>query len=307
MKISVVTSLYNSFNYIDEFYSRVTSVLETITLDYEVVFVNDASPDESLKKALNIYKLKDSKLKIIDLSINSGQHKALMTGLKYSKGDVVFMMDSDMEEDPSLIKKFWDIYINSTEEVDVVYGKQLIRKGQFFERISGNIFYKLFNILSPIKTPKNPVPFRLMTRRYVDSLIEFQEREVFFLGISLLAGYNQIAVEIDKKSNSPTNYNLKKKINQFVNAITSFSSKPLIYIFYSGFFISTFSFIYLMYTLLKFFIWGIGVEGWTSLIVSIWLVGGVVIFCLGIIGIYLSKIYSEVKNRPYTIIKKIYE
>lgn len=307
MKISLVTSLYNSSEYIDKFYQRAKETLQKITNDFEIIFVNDCSPDNSLVVALNIYNKDQSHLRIIDLSINSGQHKALLTGLRYATGDLIFMMDSDLEEDPELMEIFWREYSNSKEDIDVIYGIQSSRKGTWFEQWSGKLFYKMFNLLSPINSSMNPTPFRLMTKRYVDAIIEFKEREVFFLGISLLTGFNQKSLLIEKHNSSPSSYNFFKKINQFVNAITSFSNKPLTFIFYFGGIISMMAFFYLLIILFQYFFLGFRVAGWTSLVVSIWLVGGIIIFCLGIIGIYLSKIFIEVKNRPYTIIKKIYE
>lgn len=307
MKISVVTSLYHSAEHIEELYFRVRNTLAKITADYEIILVNDGSPDNSLDTALSIYNKENSKLKIVDLSRNYGQHKALLTGLKYATGDIIFMMDSDLEEDPELIERFWNEYINSKEEIDVIFGVQSIRKGKFLEKWSGKIFYKLFNLLSAVKVIDNPTPFRLMTKRYVNALLEFREREVFFLGISLLAGFKQKAIGIDKHNFSPSGYSFFKKNKQSIDAITSFSNKPLLFIFYLGVITSLLAFIFLVSVFVLFIFYGVRVEGWMSIIASIWVVGGVIILCLGIIGIYLSKIFIEVKRRPYTIIKNIYE
>jgi putative glycosyltransferase len=307
MKISVVSSLYNSVEFLPELYRRLCKTLEKISDDYEIIFVNDGSPDASLSVALEIIKKGNSHLKLIDLSRNCGQHKALITGLKYATGDFIFMMDSDLEEEPEWIELFWIEYQKYGEEVDVIYGVQSTRRGKLYDRFSGRIFYKVFNLLSSVKVQNNPTPFRMMTKRYVDALIQFKEQEVFFLGVSLLAGFEQRSILVEKHNSSSTTYNVIKKIDQFINAITSFSKRPLMFVFYLGAIISLLSFIFLLVILAQYFFLGVSVEGWTSLIVSIWLVGGIMIFCTGIIGIYLSKIFIEVKNRPYSIIKKIYE
>ncbi len=307
MRVSIVTSLYNSAVFIPELYRRLCETLATITDDYEIILVNDGSPDNSLGVALSIYNLGGSHLKIIDLSRNCGQHKALMTGLRHTSGDIIFMMDSDLEEEPEWINRFWTEYKKIEGAVDVIYGVQSTRRGSFYNRLIGRAFYKFFNFLSSVKVQNNPTPFRLMTRRYVDALIQFKEQEVFFLGISLLAGFEQRSIIVEKHNLSSTSYDIIKKIDQFINAITSFSKRPLMFVFYLGAIISSLSFIFLLVILIQYLFFGVGIEGWTSLIVSIWLVGGIMIFCIGIIGIYLSKIFIEVKNRPYSIIKEIYE
>ena len=307
MRISVVSSLYNSAEFIPELHRRLCETVERITDDYEIILVNDGSPDASLSVALEIFEKGKSHLKLIDLSRNCGQHKALITGLKHATGDFVFMMDSDLEEEPEWIEQFWAEHQKFKGEVDVIYGVQSTRRGKLYEQLSGRTFYKVFNLLSSVKVQNNPTPFRLMTKRYVNALIQFKEQEVFFLGISLLAGFEQRSILVEKHNSSSSTYNIIKKIDQFINAITSFSKRPLMFVFYLGAIISLLSFIFLLVFLIQYLFFGVSVEGWTSLIVSIWLVGGIMIFCTGIIGIYLSKIFIEVKNRPYSIIKNIYE
>jgi putative glycosyltransferase len=307
MRISVVSSLFNSAEFIPELHRRLCETVERITDDYEIILVNDGSPDASLDIALEIIKKGKSHLKLIDLARNCGQHKALITGLKHATGDFVFMMDSDLEEEPEWIEQFWAEHQKFKGEVDVIYGVQSTRRGKLYERLSGRTFYKVFNLLSSVKVHNNPTPFRLMTRRYVDALIQFKEQEVFFLGISLLAGFEQKSILVEKHNSSSSTYNIIKKIDQFINAITSFSKRPLMFVFYLGAIRALLSFIFLLVFLIQYLFFGVSVEGWTSLIVSIWLVGGIMIFCTGIIGIYLSKIFIEVKNRPYSIIKNIYE
>ncbi len=305
--ISVVTSLYRSAAHLTEFHDRVSQSLQAITPKFEIILVNDGSPDESLKLAVALQERHRGRVKVIDLSRNFGQHRALLTGLRHASGDLVFMMDSDLEEEPELMASFYEAYKRAPGEIDLVYGVQVNRQGDAFRRLSGHLFYRLFNALSPITIPESPTPFRLMTRRYVNALTSFGEREVFFLGLSVLTGFDSLAVPIVKPSISSTTYTLAKRIAMFVDAVTSFSSKPLAFIFYAGVVISAVSAVSLVLLTIQYFVLGVGVSGWTSLIVSIWMVGGMVVFSLGVIGIYLSKIFSEVKQRPFTIIRRIYE
>jgi putative glycosyltransferase len=304
MKLSVVTTLYYSEKYIDEFYNRVIKEILKITNDYEFVFVNDGSPDNSLKKTLEL-RQKDNNIKVIDLSRNFGQHKAVMTGLMKTTGDFVFLLDVDLEEKPELLSVFWD-KINNNIDIDVVYGVQKERKGGIFEKLSGSLFFTIFNLFTETKIPRNSLWARLMTRRYLDSLLEFGESEIVFGGVSELAGFKKLEVPVEKGSKGVTTYNLFRKINLTLNFLTGFTYKPLLLIFYFGFFISTSAFVFVIYLIFRRLFFGF-LEGWTSVIASVWLLGGIIILCLGFIGLYLSKIFIEVKNRPRTIIRNIYE
>jgi putative glycosyltransferase len=303
-KLSIVTTLYQSESYIREFYERITKNSDKITDDYEIIFVNDGSPDGSLEQAVALHQ-QDTRVCVIDLSRNFGHHKAMMTGLSYAKGEYVFLIDVDLEEEPELLKNFWDELMKN-DEVDVVYGVQKKRKGNWFEKITGELFYRLINLLSGIGVPKNLVTARLMRKNYVDALVQYREQEIFLAGIWVVTGFNQVGIGIKKHSHSETTYNLTRKIQILINSITSFSNKPLVYIFYMGLIITLFSLFTVLYLVARKLLFGISFEGWTSIVASIWLLGGLIIFSIGVVGIYLSKIFIETKNRPYVSIKKMY-
>jgi len=305
MKLSIVTTLYKSSPYINEFYQRITQEAKKITDDYEIIFVDDGSPDDSLLKCIELYK-KDEKVKVIELSRNFGHHKAMMTGLSHAKGDFVFLIDSDLEEEPELLNRFWN-ELHSDEKLDVVYGIQEARKGNWFEKWSGNLFYKAFNKISHIDVPKNLITCRLTTKDYNTALVSHKEREIFLAGLWIISGFNQKPIIVKKHSHSDTTYNLKHKFAVLLNSLTSFSNFPLRVIFYIGVSISFISFIYILFIIFRRLIFDISLQGWTSLIVSIWFLGGLILFSIGTIGIYISKIFTETKQRPYTIIRKKYE
>ncbi len=302
--LSIVTTLYDSARYIKEFHDRMSRVAQQITPDYEIIIVNDGSPDESLEIALSLYSI-DEKITVIDLSRNFGHHKAILTGLAHAVGDFVFLIDIDLEEDPELLSVFWDEY-HRLGNVDVVYGVQKSRRGGWFKRLSGGFFHYLINYLSEQRMPRNPIMARLMSRRYVRSLIEHRDEAVFIAGLMHITGYVQHPVIVDKHYKESTAYDFRKKLSVTVNSVTSFSDKPLKYIFQMGAFISLISGLYIVYLLCSYFFFSTPLSGWTSLIISIWFLGGLIIFFIGVIGIYLSKIFMEVKDRPYTIIRRIY-
>jgi putative glycosyltransferase len=304
MDLSVVTTIYRSAGHLMEFYTRACAAAEKFTRDFEIILVNDGSPDDSLQIALSIYE-RDERVRVIDLSRNFGQHKAMMTGLVHARGELVFLLDSDLEEEPEFLEAF-HTQLRSTG-VDVVFGVQRQRKGKLFERLSGTVFFKLFNALSTQPIPPNLITARLMTRRYVSALVQHKEREVMIGGLWQATGFRQLPVSITKHYRASTTYNLRKKLAYFVNAVTSFSSKPLVYIFYLGCLILALSSIAALDLVIRKLFFGMLLQGWASLIVSVWLMGGVTIFCLGVLGIYLAKIFIEVKQRPYTIISQIYD
>lgn len=304
MKLSVVTTLYHSSPYIKEFHARVSATARRLVEDeYEIVLVNDGSPDDSLDLAIQLTG-QDPHVVVVDLSRNFGHHKAMMTGLAQAKGERVFLIDSDLEEEPEWLESFADQMEH--KHCDVVYGIQGERKGGTLERVTGNVFYKLFRALTGINQPNNIVTARLMSRRYVQALLNHQERELNIGGLWIITGFTQTTQLVRKHSTSPTSYTLSGKFSHLVNAVTSFSSLPLVYIFYSGLLISISALLFISYLFLRYFFISSPPSGYTSLIASIWLFAGLIILFLGVQGIYLSKIFSEVKQRPYTIIRHIY-
>lgn len=305
MQLSIVSTLYRSSKYIDEFYMRISDEAKKITDDYEIILVDDGSPDDSLEKVINIFQ-KDSKLNIIELSRNFGHHKAIMTGLAHAEGEYIFLIDCDLEEEPELLGRFW-VELQSNNDLDVVYGVQETRKGGWFERWSGSLFWKILNYLSEIKIPSNILTSRLMTKKYLKALNEYHESELFLGGLFYHNGFKQKEIIIMKHSNNESSYTLKKKLSLLVNSITSFSNKPLVYIFKFGSLITLISSFYIIKILIDKFFYKIPISGWASLIVSIWFFGGLIILFLGIIGIYLSKIFIETKRRPYSIIRNYYK
>src|SRR5882672_4176942 len=172
MDLSVVTTIYCSANHLEEFYARACAAAERVANDFEIILVNDGSPDNSLETALAIYR-RDQRVRIIDLSRNFGHHKAMMAGLAHARGALIFLMDSDLEEEPELLERLLAELKDSG--ADVAYGVQQKRKGQLFERISGAIFFKVFNLLSTHPLAPNLITARLMSKRYVSALLEHRE------------------------------------------------------------------------------------------------------------------------------------
>jgi len=301
--ISVVTTLYQSERYVVEFYERMTKALCEITDKFEIIFVNDDPDQVAMTKAVALQQ-SDNRVVVVDLSRNFGQHKASMTGMSYAAGDFIFLVEVDLEESPEWIIDFYKKIVASNN-ADVIYGVQSRRKGDIAEQFTGFLFYKLFNFFSDVKMPENHVITRLMTKRYVDALLKFKEKELFLGGVFELVGFCQEPIFVNKLSHSKTTYTFRKKIVLLLNAITSFSTVPLTLIFWLGVTVSAFSIAILGFTLAKWFFMSI-TPGWTSVIASIWAVGGVTVLSIGVIGLYIKKVLEEVKERPYTVVRRVY-
>lgn len=304
MELSVVTTLYHSEKYIEEFYQRIVSEVEKVTNDYEILFVDDGSPDNSLEIAKQLL-LKNPRIKIIELSRNFGHHRAVMTGLAHARGDIIYLMDCDLEEKPEEFKRFWDEF-HKSKDIDLIFGVQPNRQESFINKMCSILFVKFLNYFSGVPIHENIVMSRIMSSKYLSSLLLHKEKELVFAGLCAMTGYKQKTIEITKNNKGKTTYTLRKKINLAINYLTSLSSKPLVYIFYIGLLITMTSLFFILYTLFNKFVYNVTL-GWTSIIASIWFFGGLIIFFLGILGIYLSKLFIEIKDRPFTIIKNIHQ
>lgn len=304
VKISVVTTMYHSAPYLREFYDRMIKIVADITDDYEIIFVNDGSPDDSLEIALQLRTV-DRRVSVVDLSRNFGHHRAVMVGLSFTKGNLVFLIDCDLEEAPENLYSFYKEMLQDSD-YDVVYGIREKRMGGISRRFFAWCFYKMFNFLSAKKFDSSMAFSRLMSKRYVRSLLTFRERNLFLLGIWTITGYNQKPLKIGTAYKGKSTYTFSKKVKLAVTALTSFSSKPLILIFYFGVFVSFFAMLGVLCAVADKVIYGTALLGWTSLIVSVWLVGGIIMSIMGIIGVYIARMFDEIKRRPLAIIKDVY-
>lgn len=305
MDLSIVTTLYKSSRYITEFHRRITTQAKGLTKSYEVIYVDDGSPDNSNEVVREICD-NDAHVVLVELSRNFGHHKAMMCGISYAKGEKVFLIDVDLEESPETLQEFWH-EMEKDHSIDYVVGETEVKIVPFASKITSNLFYKLFNLFSNIKISNRELVSRLMTRSYVNSLVAYNEKELFIPGIWADVGFKVKRVLANKIHNGDSSYTFRKKAQMAVDAITSFSNKPLIYIFYMGILISLSSMVFIVYLVVRKLFFGIIAQGFTSIMAALLFIGGIIIFSLGIIGIYVSKIYLEVKARPRTIVRQIYK
>ncbi len=302
--LSIVASLYQSAPYLDAFISRMTQAAEQVSKDFEIVLVNDGSPDDSLARS-KAHADSNPRVRVVDLSRNFGHHRAMMVGLEHARGNHVFLIDADLEEPPELLTSFWE-RMHASEGLDVVFGQSERRRGNWIDRCFGSLYYSLVRTVGGVPVTHNLATVRLMTRRYVDSLLEFRERETFMAGLWHATGYRQESMLFEKGHKGKTSYNLALKLAMVVNSITAFSARPLLFIFYTGLGMSLVGATLAGWLVARRLFQDIPIIGWTSVMVSIWFLGGLIILFLGIIGIYLAKVFSEVKQRPYATIREVY-
>jgi putative glycosyltransferase len=304
-ELSVVTTLYRSEPYLREFHRRASAAAAAVTPRFEIVYVDDGSPDASAAVAREIASA-DPRVVVVELSRNFGHHPAVVAGLAHARGERVFMLDVDLEEQPEWVGAFSAQMEASRAEV--VFGVSRMRRGTFFRRVLGGVFWKLFNLLSDVQVPENPCTVRLMSRRYVDALLALPDRNVFLAGSFAWLGFRQEARLVEKGLRpTATTYTGRRLAALFVDAVTSFTSYPLRLIFASGVAIAALALAsgttLVVYKLARPEAISLG---WPSIMVSIWFLGGLTISFLGVIGIYLAKVFNETKGRPLYVVKAVH-
>ncbi|MGP8217105.1 MAG: glycosyltransferase family 2 protein [Bacteroidia bacterium] len=301
MKLSVITSLYRSESFVNEFYNRVLSSIKKLGLDYEIIFVNDGSPDNS-EFAVAKLAVTDKNVKLVNLSRNFGQYPAMFAGMHHATGDYIYTLDCDLEEEPENLVEFYNI-MQQEPQTDVVYGVVKERNGGFVRAYLGKVFFDILDVISEYRIPRNTAWLRLMKRRYLDSLLSFTEYETFPAGLLHITGFNQKPVLIEKRFKGHSSYSLSKRMGLALNAIVSFSSKPLILVGLLGMSIAAIAFFVLLIIIIEKILVVNYQAGWISVIFSIWFIGGLILSSIGLLGMYLSKVFNQTKHRPLYIVK----
>jgi glycosyltransferase involved in cell wall biosynthesis len=299
--ISVIIPVFNEEKNISSVYNRCVSVLDSIGESFELIFVNDGSKDNTFQMVYQLSKT-DARVKYISLSRNFGHQIAVSAGLEACCGDYAVIIDADLQDPPELIG---NLYSKAKEGFDVVYAKRQLRKGEtFFKSITAKFFYRLLKKITAINIPLDTGDFRIISRKVVNVLKQMPEQQKFLRGQIAWVGFNQTAVEYQREERSAgtSGYTVKKMISLAMDGITSFSNLPLRIATIAGFLVSGITFCVALYALYSRFISKDYVPGWTSIIISVLFIGGVQLITIGIIGEYISRISSNVRNRPLYVI-----
>ncbi len=297
--LSVVAPIYNEEATIDEFYLRVSGAMEG--LNFELVLVDDGSTDGS-GAALERLATNDPRVRVVFLSRNFGHQTALTAGLDHSQGDAVVMLDADLQDPPELIPRMLDHW---RAGCDVVYAVREQREGESrFKLATARWFYRLFDKLAQVELEHNAGDFRLLDRRALDALLSMRERNRFLRGMTVWVGYTQAAVPYhrDPRHAGKTKYTLAKMLRFSLDAISSFSHRPLQLATFLGFVISTLAFTAIP-VVIALRLLGSYLRGFSTLTIAVLALGGIQLIAIGIIGEYVGRIYDEVKGRPLYLVR----
>lgn len=303
IEVSVIIPIFNEGKLISELYNRLKKTVSHLTQNYEFIFVNDGSSDHSL---FEILKLSETNHRVlyINFSRNFGHQIAVTAGLDVCKGEAVVIIDGDLQDPPELILELYQKY---REGYEVVYAKRKSRKGEnFFKRLTAKAFYRILKAITSIKIPLDTGDYRLIDKKVVHYLKQMPEQNKFLRGQIAWIGFKQTEVFFDreKRKYGKTNYSIGKMLHFAMDGITSFSDVPLKIVTRLGFLISFVAFLIIFYASYSHFVLQQTISGWTSLIMSATLIGGVQLISIGIIGEYLSRINKNVLNRPLYIVEK---
>ena len=303
--ISIVCTMYRSRPYLQEFIDECLAVLATLGTDsWELVLVNDGSPDDSLAYAMQ-RRAADLRIVVVDLSRNFGHHPAMQAGLRHARGDLVFLIDCDLEIRPAALTDF--LARQRSGGADLVFGYQEQRKGAWFEQWSGSLFWRVLNALSDVRVPENMVTERLMTRRFVDALLHLGDHNLFLGGMMSWTGFVQLGLPVSKaQRRGSSTYTVARRVRLMVTALSSFSSRPLTWLFNAGLMITALSFAYVAYLIFRKMMFDDALIGFTSVMGLLSLSLGLMTTGLGVVGIYLGKVFNQVQGRPNYIVRDLH-
>jgi polyisoprenyl-phosphate glycosyltransferase len=304
IKISVVIPVYGCNDSLPLLYERLKTTLSSISPDFEIILVSDGCPNNSWETVVYLSSL-DPRVKGIKLSKNFGQHRALTAGLENVNGEWIVVMDCDLQDQPEEILK---LYQKALEGYDIVFGQRVERQDPFFKRYSSRLFRIVFNYLSGLKIDYRQANFGIFSKKVVANLLRFREQFRGFSALITLVGFRKTAIPVNhaKRQKGNSSYNLSRMVNLALDGIVAHSNKPLKISIQVGFIISLSSLVYSGRLIYRYVVHGIPVAGWTSTMVTLFFLFGLLFAFLGIIGIYLGKIFDEIKARPlYVIDEKI--
>ena len=299
--ISIVSPVYRGEKMVAELVRRNVESLSTITDDYEIILVNDASPDNSWEEIVKQCQ-SNPKVKGINLSRNFGQHYAITAGLHYAKGDWVVVMDCDLQDQPEEIA---NLYKKAQEGYEIVYARRVARKDKFFKRLSSTLFHWVYNWLSGLEADKTIANFGIYKQCVIAEFNKMPERARSFPSLVKYLGFKDTAIDVEhaERAEGKSSYNLYKLFKLSFDVIVSNSNKPLRMAVGFGFGMAAISFLLALYNVIAKWIGIIQVDGFTTTIFSIWFVGGLMLFVMGILGLYIGKIFDQVKGRQLFVVK----
>lgn len=302
MKLSLVSPVYRAELVLEELVERIVKSIPSSFNSFEIILVDDFSPDNSWLKIVDISK-KNTNIRGFKLSRNFGQHYAITAGLNQATGDYIVVLDCDLQDQPEEIEK---LFQESQKGYDIVLARRYERKDSFYKKTVSKLFYKTLSYLTGTKQDATVANFGIYSRQVIDEVVKLEEKIKYFPTMIKWVGFSTSYVNVEHASRSEgkSNYNLKKLLNLALDIILAYSDKPLRLIIKFGLSIALISFLMVIYVLFEKVTGKVSVSGYASLIISIWFLSGCILTTLGVVGLYIGKIFEGVKNRPSYIIEK---
>lgn len=301
MKLSVISPIYKGEKMLDELVFRVETSVETFTKDYEIILVNDSSPDDSWNRIKEIC-AKDKKVKGVNLSRNFGQHYAITAGLTESAGEWVVVMDCDLQDRPEEIP---NLYQKAQEGYDTVLAQRIERKDGYFKRLSSILFNATFAFLTDQEQDKTVGNFGMYHRQVINAVLSMGDSVRWFPLMVKWVGFNiaYLPVEHAERAEGKSSYSFRRLFSVASDNMIAFSNKPLRLMLQFGFFVVVISVLVALFYLGRYLSGGIAVDGFTTMVLSMWILGGIIIMMIGMTGIYIGKTFDKTKGRPIYIIR----
>ncbi len=302
--LSLVVPCYNEEGNVEKFFSEVCRVFDGQIDEYEFVFINDGSRDKTYQRLKAIHAASPKNVQVLSFSRNFGKESAIYAGLSHAKGDLVCLIDADLQQRPEVVLEMLGV-LNSNPDLDCVTAYQKKRKESKIMSAFKSLFYKLINKVSDVNFVNGASDFRLMKRNMVDAILQMTEFHRFSKGIFSYVGFNTeyIPYEVAERESGESKWGFRKLLKYAIEGILSFSTAPLKISTYIGFISSLVSIIYLIVVVVQKFFFGIPVPGFATLAVIVLFVGGIQLFCLGVLGGYVAKMYVQSKHRPVYILR----
>ncbi|WP_144604090.1 glycosyltransferase family 2 protein [Algoriphagus algorifonticola] len=302
MHLSIISPVYRAEQLLDQLVEKIMESLASISHDFEIILVDDFSPDNSWNKIEELAS-KHPQVKGIKLSRNFGQHYAITAGLDHAKGEWIVVMDCDLQDRPEEIPT---LYEKAQEGFEAVFAQRVNRKDTFFKKMGSKIFYKTLAYLTGVDQDETVANFGIYHRRLIDEIVQMREKIRFFPAMVKWVGFRQIAIPVSHSENGKreTTYSFKKLFNLALDILLAYSDKPIRMTVKLGVGVAFTGFLFALYTLIRYVMGDIIVAGYASLIISIWFLTGLVLITLGMVGLYVGKIFEGVKNRPIYIVEK---
>lgn len=303
VEIAIIVPLYSCRRFLEELYNRLVATLESMGVSFRLIFVDDCGPDRPWTDLVSMCE-KDSRVVAIRFARNFGQHYAISAGLEHADATFSVVMDGDLQDRPEEIPK---LYAEARKGFDVVIAIRPVRKDRFLKRMSSRLFYLVLNSFSDLQFDPRAGNFRIISRKVVENYLSMREQLRIFGGLIAWMGFDTAKIEVEHapRAGGGSSYSIGKLLGLAINVIIAYSEKPLRFSIFVGLLSAALAFVYGIYVIGSAVVGDTAVAGWASLIVSLYFIGGLILASLGVLGLYIGKIFEQTKGRPLYVVSEV--